>query len=408
MTQAANTSDTIILYGAPWCPDCKQSKKFLSEHRVAFEFVDVDDNPEALDIVRELQNGGQSIPTIVFPSGEVLIEPSDEEIATTLGLGLKANAKYYDLMIIGGGPAGLTAAIYASREGIESIVIDGGGLGGQAGVTERLDNYPGFPEGIGGGELADRFIAQARKYGVELLSGVNVKSVRKVNNEVELELSNGQLIEGHAAIIATGSTYKRLGVPGESELIGAGIHFCSTCDGPFYKGSERLVVIGGGNSATEESLFLTQFANEIVILQFGDLLTASSLLVEKVMSHPKIKVLTGVQVSEFVGDKRLREVVYVDRANGETKKLEANGAFIFIGLSPNVDFLSDDIEKDKFGFVIADPIWQTSSPGIFVAGDVRSGSTKQLAGAVGEGATALLNVRRYLEAHHEVAHKLTE
>ncbi|NNN20449.1 MAG: FAD-dependent oxidoreductase [Acidimicrobiales bacterium] len=405
MKQTANSTDTIVLYGAPWCPDCKQSKKFLSEHRVDFEFVDVDDNPEALDKVREIQNGGQSIPTIVFPSGEVLIEPSNEEIATTLGLQLAASAKCYDLLIIGGGPAGLTAAIYAAREGIESIVIDGGGLGGQAGVTERLDNYPGFPEGIGGGELADRFIAQAKKYGVELLSGVNVNSIKKVNDEVDLELSNGQQIGGHAAIIATGSTYKRLDVPGESELIGAGIHFCSTCDGPFYKGSERLAVIGGGNSATEESLFLTQFTDEIVILQFENSLTASSLLVSKVLSHPKIKVLTGVQVSEFVGDKKLREVVYVERDNGEIKRLEANGAFIFIGLSPNVGFLSDDIEKDKFGFVVADPIWQTSTPGIFVAGDVRSGSTKQLAGAVGEGATALLNVRRYLEAHHEMTHK---
>ena len=164
----------VKVYGAPWCPDCKRSKKFLAEHRVPYEWIDIDENPDALRFVEELQKGGRTIPTIVFPDGGHLLEPSDEELARKLGLKLEADRQFYDLAIVGGGPAGLAAAIYAAREGIDAVIIDRSALGGQAGVTERIDNYPGFPDGVGGAELADKFVAQARRYGVELVAAVGV------------------------------------------------------------------------------------------------------------------------------------------------------------------------------------------------------------------------------------------
>ena len=169
----------VKVYGAPWCPDCKRSKKFLAEHRVPYEWIDIDENPDGLRFVEELQKGGRRIPTILFPDGDHLLEPSDEELARKLGLKLEADRQFYDLAIVGGGPAGLAAAIYAAREGIDAVIIDRSALGGQAGVTERIDNYPGFPDGVGGAELADKFVAQARRYGVELVAAVGVAEVSR-------------------------------------------------------------------------------------------------------------------------------------------------------------------------------------------------------------------------------------
>ena len=242
----------IKVYGAPWCPDCKRSKKFLAEHRIPYEWIDIDDDAEGLRFVETLQKGGRTIPTVLFPGGSYLLEPSDEDLARKLGLKIEADRPAYDLAIVGGGPAGLAAAIYAAREGIDAVVIDRSAMGGQAGVTERIDNYPGFPEGVGGAELAEKFIAQAKRYGVELVAAVGVDGVEREEGDVLVRLGNGQQVCAHAALIASGSSYRRLGVAGEEDLIGAGVHFCATCDGPFYKGAEELLVIGGGNSGLEE------------------------------------------------------------------------------------------------------------------------------------------------------------
>ena len=268
----------IKVYGAPWCPDCRRSKQFLGEMRVPYEWIDIDEDPASAELVRQKNNGKQIIPTIVFGDGSFLAEPSNNELARKLGLALKAERSFYDLVIIGGGPAGLTAAIYAAREGIDALVVEKSALGGQAGVTERIDNYPGFPEGVGGAELADRMVRQARRYGVELLSAVAVASLRREGDYACTVTDSGEEYGARAVIVATGSTYRRLGVPGEEDLIGAGIHFCATCDGPFYKGSDELLVIGGGNSGLEEGLFLTQFADRVTLLEFGPQLKASALL----------------------------------------------------------------------------------------------------------------------------------
>jgi thioredoxin reductase (NADPH) len=394
----------LTVYGAPWCPDCRRSKQFLAEMRVPYTWVDIDQDAESAAFVKDKNGGRRIIPTIIFEDGSFLVEPSNAALAAKLGLDLKAERTFYDLIIIGGGPAGLTAAIYAAREGIDALVIEGSGLGGQASLTERIDNYPGFPDGIKGVELAKRFITQARRHGVELLSGVDVKRLHRDDaGRLCITTENGDEYRASSVIVASGSHYKRLNVPGEDALIGAGIHFCATCDGPFYRGSERLIVIGGGNSAVEEGLFLTQFSDRVMILYRGPQLRASPLLIEKAMSHPKIDILTNTDIIEFVGKSKVERVVTKDLKTGDLREYHPWAVFVFIGQTPNTAFLDPSIEVDERGFMKTDATFQSSVPGVFAAGDVRSGSTKQLGSAIGEGVTALLMVRNYLRAIGEVS-----
>jgi len=398
----------MTVYGAPWCPHCKRVKKFLAAHKVRYANVDIDAQPEAIERLKELQDGGQIIPTVVYPDGTAEVNPSDEALARRIGLTVAAERSAYDLVIVGGGPAGLAAAIYAAREGIDAVVADASALGGQAGISDRIDNYPGFPDGIPGAELAGRFVAQARRYGVELLSAVSVTAVRRDGDDLVTSLSSGQELTSHAVIVATGSTYKRLGVPGEDDLIGAGVHFCATCDAPFYQGADEVVVIGGGNSALEEGLHLSEFARRVRVLA-RDGLSASPVLRERVRSDPQFTVHTGMDIVELEGERgRFAAVVARDRASDQTRRFPAAAAFVFIGLKPNSAFLGDAVERDAGGFLVAGSTMETSIPGVFAAGDVRSGSTKQLGSAVGDGIAALLMARRYLEAHHHKALALTD
>ncbi|HVW35191.1 MAG TPA: FAD-dependent oxidoreductase [Acidimicrobiia bacterium] len=395
----------LTVYGAPWCPHCKRVKRFLAAHRVPYENVDIDEHPEAVATLQELQAGARIIPTVVYEDGTHEVNPSDEALASRLGLSREAARGAYDLVIVGGGPAGLAAAIYAAREGIDAIVVDGSALGGQAGISDRIDNYPGFPDGIGGAELAERFVAQAKRYGVELLSAVSVASVAPDCDDGDLltTLATGQELTSHAVIVATGSTYRRLDVPGEEDLIGAGVHFCATCDGPFYRGADELVVIGGGNSALEEGLHLSEFAKKVRVLARSEL-SASAVLQDRVRSDPQFEVHTGMEITGLEGKRgRFTAVRARNRATGEEQRFPAAAAFVFIGLDPNSAFLGDAVERDSGGFLVTSPTMETTLAGVFAAGDVRAGSTKQVGSAVGDGIAALLMVRRHLEAHHHKA-----
>lgn len=393
------SQNDIKLYGTNWCSDCKRSKKFLGEQRVHYDYINIEEDAKGQAYVQKVQNGGLSIPTIVFGDGSMLIEPSNAQLATKLGLETKAKCEFYDLIVVGGGPTALTAAIYAARDGFDVLVIERSGLGGQAGITERLDNYPGFPEGVTGAEFADRIIEQAKRFGVELLSAQNVTRVGNDEDAHFVETDSGHIYRGNAVLIATGSTYKRLGVPGEEDFIGAGVHFCATCDGPFYKGRE-VAVIGGGNSAVEEAAFLTRFSPRVTILVRGSELSASKVATDKAKESPAIEVSYDTEVAEFKGkNNRLETVVVKNRKTGETVEMHPAGVFVFVGLSPNSEPFKDIAKVDAQGFIMTGIDFQTSTEGIFAAGDVRAGSTKQLVSAAGEGAAAALAIREHLRGH---------
>ena len=386
----------ITVYGAPWCPDCRRSKQFLGEQRIPSIWVDIDEDEEARKQVQAVNDGKQIIPTIVFQDGSILVEPSNAELAAKLGISPKAKREFYDLIVIGGGPAGLSAALYAAREGIETLIIERSGVGGQAGTTERIDNYPGFAQGIGGAELADAMREHAERFDVEILQAQTVTSIEAQGDYKMISTESGDSYCSRSLLLTPGATYRRLNVPGEEDLIGAGIHFCATCDGPFYKGQE-LLVVGGGNSGVEEGLFLTKFATKVTILEVGERLRASQILQEKAARHPQIEVRLNTTVVEFKKDGRLSSVVIKNTASGETEEITPGAVFVFIGLLPNTAFVKGSVDLDQWGSISTNPTMETSLEGVFAAGDARSGSTKQVASAVGEGATAALMIRQYLE-----------
>jgi thioredoxin reductase (NADPH) len=402
----------VTVYGAYWCPDCRRAKKFLGEQFIPYRWVDIEQDKDGEIFVLEKNQGKRIIPTIVFEDESFLVEPTNAELAKKLGLTTEAKKTYYDLIIIGGGPAGLTAAIYASREGADTLLIERSGLGGQAGITVGLDNFPGFPEGISGQEFSERVTQQAKRFGVEILQAVDVERLEMEEGYHEVYTSDGKHYHSRAVLLATGASYRRLEVPGEDDYIGAGIHFCATCDGPFYKGSKEIVVIGGGNSAVEEGLHLTNFTEKVTLLVRGDKLIASQIAIDKVnQPNSKVDVKYNVIVDAFEGqDSKLKTIKYHYKNGDKMEEIHPAAAFVFIGQMPNTTFMKDYVDMDRYGFILSghDLVhddhmhkngtlpFETSIPGIFVAGDARYGSTKQVASAVGEGAAASISIREFL------------
>ncbi|MGB0388582.1 MAG: mycoredoxin [Ardenticatenaceae bacterium] len=409
-------STDITVYGAYWCPDCRRSKRFLSEHQVSYKWVDIEQDEAAQAYVEQVNDGKRIIPTIVFGDGSFLVEPSNAELAQKVGLATKDPHDFHDVTIIGAGPAGLTSAIYNARDGFSVMVIDEGALGGQAATTEALDNYPGFPEGIRGAVWSKRTVEQAKRFGVEFLQAQTVVGLRGAGNSLWVKTGDGHEYGTSALLIASGADYRRLGIEGEEDFIGAGVHFCATCDGPFYKG-KNVIVVGGGNSAAEESLGLLRFAKHVTLLVRGDRLKASKILINKVTENEQITVHYNTAVTKLGGtDSKLSDVYTKNKITGAEQVFKPDGLFVFIGQQPNTGFLGNSgVLQDKYGFIVTghdlqrhpewegdhDPsgILETSVPGVFAAGDVRAGSTKQVASASGEGATAALLIREHLNSH---------
>lgn len=406
----------IIIYGAYWCPDCRRAKQFLSENQIAYKWVDIEQDHQGEEVVLEKNIGKRIIPTIIFADGSHLAEPSNAELAQKLDLKTSAEKSHYQLIVVGGGPAGLTAALYSAREGVDTLVIERAALGGQAAATQWLDNVPGFADGIEGNKFANQLRQQADRFGVEMLQAQDVVELHSDEMCHHIRTADGSHYSAHAILITTGSRYKHLGVDGEGEFIGAGIHFCATCDGPFYKG-KHVVVIGGGNSAAEESIFLLNHVEKVTLLVRGDKLKASQILIDKVEGMEEIEVRYHTEATGFKGKGgKLDTLLIENRETGEKDELHPAGVFVFIGQEPNSSFLDGSgIHLNKWGFIPtghslvhdgievtgfrdSEPAFlETSVSGIYAAGDVRAGSTKQVASATGEGATAALLIREYLK-----------
>jgi thioredoxin reductase (NADPH) len=303
----------------------------------------------------------------------------------------------HDVIIVGAGPAALTAAIYTTREDIETLLFERGVIGGLAAVTDKVDNYPGFAEGIEGLTLATNLQQQAERFGAVIELG-EVTAIHDEGQYTRLETTSGDML-ARAVLIATGSDYKKINVPGEQEYYARGVHYCATCDGAFYR-DKKIVVVGGGNSAVQEAIFLTRFATHIDLLVRGDKFRASDVLQKDLENYKdKITVHFNTTTDEIVGENNeVKKVVGTDKVTGEKVEFEVDGIFIFVGLKPNSEFLAGTpIELDEIGFVKTDTHLQTNMPGVFAAGDIRSGATMQIASAVGEGATAALVMREFIE-----------
>ena len=306
-----------------------------------------------------------------------------------------------DVVMVGAGPSALAASVYTTREDIDTVLYEKGVVGGMAAITDKVDNYPGFPEGIEGMRLAGQLQAQAERFGAQIELG-EVSEIRDEGSYKSL-IVDGKEVKAKAVLIATGSDYKKTGVPGEAEYFGRGVHYCATCDGAFYR-EKRLAVIGGGNSAVQETIFLTRFATHIDLLVRSSI-SASEVLqkeLQKYVDDGKVTVHLGTTTKEMVVTEGKMTSVLVEE-NGEEKSIDIDGVFVFVGLLPNTGFLKNsEVELDEMGLIKTDASLQTSMKGVFASGDVRSGATLQIASAVGEGATAALSIREYLDGlnHH--------
>jgi len=369
------------------------AKAFLEKNDIEYKYLDIENNPKYQNDMLRITNGSKTIPTLVY--GDIITqEPDLEELTNMYGVQAKKE-DMKEVVMIGAGPAALTASVYTTREDIDTTLIEKAVIGGLAAITDWVDNYPGFPEGISGLDLSENLRKQAERFGAKIELG-EVTGISAKNGVVTLNTIEGD-IEAKAVLIATGTEYKKIGVPGEAEYISRGVHYCATCDGAFYR-DKKIVVVGGGNSAVQEALFLTKFASHIDLLVRGDKFRASDVLVHELEKNDKITIHMNTTTDEILGDGA--KVTSVNGTNKKTNKkviFDVDGAFVFVGLKPNTGFLDGSIDLDEYGFIKSTTNLETNLPGVFAAGDVRSGATMQIASAVGEGATAALRIREYLE-----------
>ncbi len=305
------------------------------------------------------------------------------------------NDMIYDVIMVGAGPSSLTAAVYTTRENLSTLVVEKGAVGGLVATIDKIDNYPGFPDGVEGYDLSEQLKKQAERFGTKIEYG-DVSSIRD-EGDFKVVTIDSQEVKAKTVLIASGSGYRKLNIPGEKEYLSRGVHYCATCDGAFYQ-DKRLAVIGGGNSAVQEAMFLTRFASHIDLISIGNI-TASEVLrgrLKEYEQNSKISVHTNTETKEIMAPEGKVSAVKIIE-NGNPVEISVDGVFVFVGLAPNTEFLDGSgIELDEAGFIKTDAKLQTSVSGIFASGDVRSGSTKQIAAAVGEGATAAISIREHL------------
>jgi len=385
----------IVYYGADWCADCHMAKTYFARHELSYEAHDIDHEPGAKEAMLAITGGSSAIPTIII--GDVIMqEPTAAQLDKALELKPSLEqSNIQDVIMVGAGPTALAAAIYTTREDIDTVLYEKGVIGGLAATTDWVDNYPGFPDGISGLDLAENLRKQAERFGAKIELG-EVLDIAHEDGLVKLSTTDGDRY-AKAVLIATGSDYKRMGIPGEDTYYARGVHYCATCDGAFYR-DKKIVVVGGGNSAVQEALFLTRFASHIDLLVRSEL-RASEVLIHQLEKNDKITVHLGVTTDEIIGDgAKVEKVVCTRAATGKKVDFVTDGVFVFIGLKPNTGFLRQtEIEFDEIGFIKTNEKLETAIKGVFAAGDVRSGATMQIASAVGEGATAALRIREYLQ-----------
>jgi thioredoxin reductase (NADPH) len=410
----------VRVLGTRWSPHSYAIRDFLTRNQAPYRWVDVETADQVAEVRRLVDASGANaanLPMVLFPDGTSLADPSVGQLAEKLGLRVRPEVAFYDLVIVGGGPAGLAAAVYGASEGLSTVMIEMEAPGGQAGMSSRIENYLGFPSGLSGGDLARRAVAQARRFGVEILSPQQVTGVQVQGPSRIVKLAQGNDIGCKVLLIATGVSYRKLDVPGAERLQGCGVYYGSAMTEAMSCQGEDVYIVGGANSAGQAAMYFSNYARRVVMLVRGASLSAtmSQYLINQIKKTPNIQVETHSQVVEIHGDTHLEALSIRCGDSGKTDTVPTNILSIFIGAEPNTDWLTNVVERDERGFILTgpdlvrdgkrpmgwplgrDPFWpETSVPGIFAAGDVRHGSVKRVASGVGEGSIAVQFTHQYL------------
>ncbi|HTW24948.1 MAG TPA: FAD-dependent oxidoreductase [Candidatus Baltobacteraceae bacterium] len=410
----------IRVLGTRWSPRSYDLRDFLARNRVPYQWIDVElsaNDPETRRLLEVLGTDAENLPVVLFPDGTKLLECAPAEVAQKVGLRTRAQTSFYDLAIVGGGPAGLAAAVYGASEGLHTVMIEREAPGGQAGMSSRIENYLGFPTGLSGGDLARRAVVQAQRFGVEILSPQETVAVRTEDPYRIVKLADGSEISCHALLLATGVQWRRLQAPGIDRLQGAGVYYGGGATEALSCKGEMVYVIGGANSAGQAAMNFARYAERVVIVVRGSSLssTMSQYLIDQVKEMPNIQIWANASVQEVHGETHLEKISFLCSDSGKIECVPATSMFIFIGALPQTDWLAGVVERDERGFVLTGPdlirdgerpkgwgldrdpfLLETNVPGIFAVGDVRHGSVKRVASGVGEGSVAVQFIHQYL------------
>ena len=410
----------IRVLGTRWSPKCYELRDFLARNHVPYQWIDAEfsaNDPETKRLIDALGDAATDLPVVLFPDGTKLLKSAPADVAQKVGLRTRAQTNFYDLAIVGGGPAGLAAAVYGASEGLHTVMIEREAPGGQAGMSSRIENYLGFPSGLSGGDLARRGVVQAQRFGVEILAPQEALGIRTEGSYRIIKLADGSEISCHALMIATGVQWRRLDAPGIDRLQGAGVYYGGGATEALSCKGEIVYIVGGANSAGQAAMNFSKYAEKVVILVRGDSLSAtmSQYLIDQIKETPNIQVWTRASVAEVHGTTRLEEISVLCSDTDKVERVPSSSMFIFIGALPRTDWLAALIERDDRGFILTGPdlmhraerpkgwtlerdpfLLETNVPGIFAVGDVRHGSVKRVASGVGEGSVGVQFIHQYL------------
>jgi thioredoxin reductase (NADPH) len=407
----------IRVVGNRWSPDSHQVKDFLARNQIPYEWLDIEQSKEGQQLVEYARCSRLQLPLVLFSDGSSLLQPKPLQLAERIGLQLQAGKPFYDLAIVGAGPAGLAAAVYGASEGLRTVTIEREAPGGQAGTSSRIENYLGFPVGLSGGDLARRAVTQARRFGVEILTPQEVTGIRLQDPYRTLILADGSEINCHSLILALGVSWRRLQIPGIDRLTGAGVYYGAAQTEAFACKDEEVYIVGGANSAGQAAMYFSKYARKVIMLVRGESLTKSmsQYLIDQIEATPNIEVRVYSSVVEVKGETNLEAIAIANSITGETEIVSAKYLFIFIGAQPLTEWLDGIVDRDDKGFILTgadlqaenrhpqgwkldrDPfLLETNIPGIFAVGDVRHNSIKRVASGVGEGSICVQFVHRYL------------